>query len=94
MAEAPTSITAWLLIALALSPPACAIALMILWGFILPASIPRAEIERLANDIMGRYPDDPEEAAFIEEQAAWFRSQMHEQMRWRRVRRQIRASLR
>jgi hypothetical protein len=84
----------WMLFALALSPIVIGIGWAIVEGSILPRLIPRAEIERLADDLMRRYPADPEEAAFIEEQAAWFRSEGREQGKWHRVRRLIRLRLR
>lgn len=57
--------------------------------FVRPGLIPEAEIARLADEIMSRYPDDPERAALIEEHAAWYRSQDYEQGKWRRVRKAI-----
>lgn len=76
----------WLIIAASLSPIIGAIG-WVIWDMeIRPRLIPRDEIERLADDIMRRYPDDPEEAAFIEEHAAWFRSNSYEQGKWKRVR--------
>jgi hypothetical protein len=35
-------------------------------GSILPRLIPRAEINALTDELMRRYPDDPEVAAFNE----------------------------
>lgn len=58
--------------------------------FIRPLLIPRLEIERLAEKMMHRNPIDPEEAAFIEEDAAWYRSETYEQGKWRRVRKALR----
>ena len=52
-----------------------------------PRRIPSVEIERLADDIAARHSDDPELAAFLEEEAAWFRSDDFEQGVWRKVRR-------
>ena len=43
----------------------------------------KVDIDRLADDIMKRNPHDPEEAAFIEEHAAWHRSEGYEQGKWR-----------
>jgi hypothetical protein len=80
----------WALISLALSP----IILGIGWGIVehdvLPRLIPRAEIQRLADEIAARHPHDPEGAAFTEEHAAWFRSHAVEQGKWRRVRKELR----
>lgn len=80
----------WLIIAASLLPIIGGIG-WVVWDMeIRPRLIPREEIERLADDIMRRYPDDPEEAAFIEEHAAWFRSHSSEQGMWHRVRKTIR----
>ncbi|MCZ8105049.1 MAG: hypothetical protein O9972_45045 [Burkholderiales bacterium] len=50
-----------------------------------PLNIPRDEMDLLVAAMLEQ--DDPEEAAFIEEQAAWYRSDTFEQGKWRRVRR-------
>ncbi len=57
--------------------------------YIRPLLIPKAEIERLADDLRLSYPADPAEAAFAEEQNAWYRSETFEQGKWRRVRMRI-----
>jgi hypothetical protein len=57
--------------------------------YIRPLLIPKAEIERLANELVRSHPADPAEAAFDEEQNAWYRSETFEQGKWRRVRRWI-----
>ncbi len=84
----------WALVAIAASP----IVIWLGWGvvesLILPRFISRAEIERLADSVMQRYPLDPEEAAFIEEHAAWYRSEGYDQGKWHRVRKLIRQRLR
>jgi hypothetical protein len=51
---------------------------------IRPLFIPCEEIDRLVEQMMRR--DDPEQAALIEEHAAWYRSDSFEQGKWRRVR--------
>ncbi len=79
----------WTMIALALSPIIIGLGWSIIEGSILPRLIPRAEIATLADDFLRRYPDDPEYAAFIKEQAAWFRSDAFEQGKWSRVRKLI-----
>lgn len=76
----------WLLVVASLLPIIGGIGWVIWDVEIRPRLIPREEIERLADEIMRRYPDVPEEAAFIEEHAAWFRSHNYEQGMWRRVR--------
>ena len=49
-----------------------------------------AEMRALAKS----YPEDPEAWAFMEEHAAWFRSQAFERGKWRRVRKLICRRLR
>jgi hypothetical protein len=83
----------WLLIVLAASPAVIGIGWSIVEGSILPRLIPREEIEATADDVMRRYPDNPEERAFIEEHAAWYRSLSFEQGKWHRVRKLIRKRL-
>jgi hypothetical protein len=83
----------WLLVGIALAPMVVGIGWGIYEGSILPRLIARADIDALADEIMRRYPDNPEEAAFIEEHAAWFRSHSFEQGRWRRVRKEVRRRL-
>lgn len=62
-------------------------------GWIRPRLIARSEIERLADALLARCPDDPEHAAFVEEHAAGFRSETFEQGKWKRVRRLLRRRL-
>lgn len=93
MSDCLLLIIKWALIAAALSPMVIGIGWAIVEGALLPRLIPRAEIERLADEVMARHPDDPEHAAFIEEHAAWFRSESLDQGRWRRVRKAIRRRL-
>ncbi len=81
----------WALIAVALSPIWFAIGFSIYEGNVRPAFIPNSEIERLADEITCKKPDDSEEAAYWEEYAAWHRSDSFEQSRWWRVRRVLRA---
>jgi len=52
------------------------------------------EIERLAAEIMQRSLGDPVEAAFVEEQNAWYRSETFEQGKWRRVKLELEKRLR
>jgi hypothetical protein len=75
----------WVFILLALSPIIFAFGSVFIDGTIRPMLIPSAEIERLAAEMIERH-EDPEEAAFIEEHAAWYRSNNFEQGKWRRVR--------
>lgn len=59
--------------------------------FIRPMFIPREEIDLLVEQMMRR--EAPEQAALIEEHAAWYRSDSFEQGKWRRVRRRLREML-
>lgn len=86
-------VVGWALFVIALSPIILGVGWAIVEGVILPRLIPRDEIERLADQIMAKHPDDPEEAAFVQEQAAWFRSDGREQGRWHRVRKLVRKRL-
>jgi hypothetical protein len=57
---------------------------------IKPRLIPREEISRRADDITTRHPDDPDGAAYRELEAAWWRSDGAEQVKWKRVLKEIR----
>lgn len=83
----------WLAIAVALSPIVLGIGWAVYEGSVLPRLVPRAEIEAMADAVMRNHPDDPEEWAFMEEHAAWYRSLSFEQGKWHRVRREIRRRL-
>ena len=83
----------WLLIAVAILPIVIGIGGAIIEGSILPRLVPRAEIEAMADAVMRDHSDDPEEWAFIEEDAAWRRSMSFEQGKWHRVRKAIRSRL-
>lgn len=60
---------------------------------IRPRLIPRDEIEAMADEVMRKHPEDPEEWAFMEEHAAWYRSLSFEQGKRHRVRKVIRRRL-
>ncbi|MFG1364121.1 hypothetical protein [Xanthobacter versatilis] len=83
----------WLLIVAALSPIVLGIAWAICEGSVLPRLLPRAEIEAMADDVIRDHPDDPEEWAFMEEHAAWYRSHSFEHGKWHRVHKVIRRRL-
>jgi hypothetical protein len=83
----------WLAIAIALSPIVIGIGWAVVEGSILPRLVPRAEIEAIADEVMRKHPDDPEEWAFMEEHAAWYRSLSFEQGKWHRIRKAIRRRL-
>ncbi len=55
---------------------------------IRPRLIPSAEIDRVADDIIARYPD-PEAEAFARYERAWHRSDGAEQTYWHRVRKAV-----
>ncbi len=79
--------------ALAVSPIALGVGWVVYEGLIRPRLIPRAQIEASADEVMRNHPEDPEEWAFMEEHAAWHRSNAFEQGKWRRVRKVIRRRL-
>lgn len=83
-----------LAILVAMSPILLGVGWVVWNGWVRPRFIPRSEIDRLADDIMARYPDDPERAALREEEHYWFQSEEFEQGKWRRVRAEIRRRLR
>jgi hypothetical protein len=56
-----------------------------------PLFIPKAEIERLARELIAKYPDNPEQAAFNEEYSAWRNSNGFDQGKWKRVRQIIKC---
>lgn len=58
-------------------------------GRIRPMLIARAEIERMADELVEKHGDRAEEVAFIEEDRAWRYSQNFEQGKWRRVRKEL-----
>lgn len=63
----------------------------VIWNdSIKPRLIPREDIARLADDIAARHPDDPDYAAYSELEAAWWRSDGAEQVKWKRVLKEIR----
>lgn len=76
----------WLVIALAAFPIWGAL-LWVIWDVrIRPHLIPKAEIEAEAKVMLAQWGERAAEMAFIEEHAAWYRSQSYEQGRWHRVR--------
>jgi len=83
----------WLAVAVALSPIVIGIGWAVIEGSILPRLVPRKEIEAMADEVMRKHPSDPEDWAFMEEHAAWYRSLSFEQGKWHRVRKLIRKRL-
>ena len=76
----------WIVIAVSTTPIWGSLFWFIYESYVRPARIPKSEIESLAHEMYRRNPRDPVDAAFTEEQAAWYRSDMFEQGKWRRVR--------
>jgi len=70
---------------------------LLLWEIwtdvVRPALIPVAVIDKMADEIIARYPD-PEEEALARHERAWYRSDGPEQVYWYRVRRAVRRRLR
>lgn len=76
----------WLALGAA-SAPIWGALLWALWeGAVRPHMIPRAEVERLAAELLARYGPRAEDVAFAKEYAAWCHSDGYEQGKWRRVR--------
>ena len=80
-------------------PIAMAVCTAPIWGTLLwhlyelsvrPRLIPKGEVEKLAQETIALYPDDPEDAAFTQEHAAWYRGEPFEQGKWHRVRKALR----
>ncbi len=83
----------WLLIAASLAPVALGIGWVIYDMEIRPRLVPSEEIEAMAEEVMRKHPEAPEEWALMEEHAAWYRSHTFEQGKWHRVRKVIRRRL-
>ncbi len=58
-------------------------------GRIRPMLIPRAEIDKLADELIDKHGERAEEFAAMEEDRAWRYSQNFEQGKWRRVRKEL-----
>lgn len=56
---------------------------------IRPLFIPKAEIAEIADNLIALYGPFAEQTAFIEEDRAWRYSDVYEQGKWRRVRREL-----
>lgn len=60
------------------------------WQFRLqPLRTPRAEIEAIATRLIAEHGSRAEEAAYGEEDRAWYDGNVLEQGKWRRVRREL-----
>lgn len=93
MLDVALHILGWTLAVLAASPVILAAGAEIWAGAIRPRLVPSPEIDRLADEMLARYPDDPEQAAFREEEHYWYRCDSFEQWKWHRVRRAVRRRL-
>lgn len=61
-----------------------------IWQYLIaPRLIPTTEIAAVADQLIARHGRRAEYAAFIEQDAAWRRSDTFAQGRWRRVRREL-----
>jgi len=56
---------------------------------IRPLLIPKAEVNRMVEDIIEKYGPDAERFAYIIEHAEWRRSYTYKRGIWRRVRREL-----
>lgn len=63
---------------------------MVWQGRVRPMFIPRADIERMASELIERYGDRAEETALMEEDRAWRYSHAHDQGKWRRISKELR----
>lgn len=66
---------------------------VVLWEIwrhhIWPLLIPKAEIERLADELTARYGPRAEQMAYVEEDRAWRYCDPFEEGKWRRVRHEL-----
>jgi len=70
--------------------PAVIAFVWVMWeGWVLPKLIPKSEIIALADDLTQEYGDRAAEVAANREYEAWYRSELTERGKWRRVRREI-----
>jgi hypothetical protein len=77
-------------VAIALSPIWGALAWMAWAGLIRPRLIPEQEVRRIADGLAAQYGDGADETAALEEDRARRRLELFEEMKWRRIRRQLR----
>jgi hypothetical protein len=77
-------------VVIALSPIWGALVWMVWAGLIRPRMVPEQEIRRLADDLSAQYGDGAEETAALEEDRARRRLELYEEMKWRRIRRELR----
>lgn len=82
----PMTLLDWFFCLLAVSIPLGVAIWTIFTSEIRPLLVPRAEIERLADEILNRFPADPVAAANGKEVDAWMRSDLFRMGLYRRVR--------
>lgn len=70
-------------------PAAIALVVSIWEGCVLPRLIPEARIREGADEFVAKYGFEASWWAFVEEDAAWRRSQPREQGYWRRIRQRL-----
>jgi len=56
---------------------------------IRPLFIPKAEIDAIVDELITKHGSRAEEIAYIKEDRAWRYSDIYEQGKWRRVRREL-----
>ncbi|WP_173935157.1 hypothetical protein [Chelativorans sp. Marseille-P2723] len=67
-----------------------AVAFWHVWAFYLkPLAIPKAEIDAIVDELIDRHGPDAEDWARSYEEEAWHRSDIVQQGRWRRIRREL-----
>lgn len=54
-----------------------------------PLFIPKSEINAVVDELIAKYGPHAEEMAYVEEDRAWRYSDLYEQGKWRRVRREL-----
>jgi hypothetical protein len=60
------------------------------WAFrICPLFIPKAEINAIVDELIEKHGPDAEDWARGYEEEAWYRSEIFEQGKWRRIRREL-----
>ena len=70
--------------------PAVIAFIWVMWeGWVLAELIPKSEIVALVDELVEEYGDRAAEVAANREYEAWYRSELTDQGRWRRVRLEI-----
>ncbi|WP_187431998.1 hypothetical protein ROLI_030210 [Roseobacter fucihabitans] len=76
-------------VAVVLAPAVIAFVWVMWENSVLPAMIPKSEIVAEADELIEKYGSRAEEVAANREYEAWYRSELTDQGRWKRVRREI-----